>query len=236
MNNTGHYLPWESCFSWLLGWYIVCVSGKSLDPGTLLYCRGMRHACQICCTIWCHYRRAILKCACILSMCDRCLFCVWFDHESLAVQKRPYISCPVIFVGTAVCICAVLSMERRLVNLLCPVVNHPCRTGGYIMCYVNIMQLCKSSAWDTCLFSVLNVSRKAYWQGGLRWGNLSLHIFLPLFLTIVRNSAMQASRLMLLAFPWYLFSSWLWIIVQGCSCVYHTFFFFFFFLPYLEFA
>ena len=82
---------------------VLCVSGKSLYPGTLLYCRGMRHACQICCTIWCHHRRAILKCACILSMCDRCLFCVWFDPESLAVQKRPYISCPVIFVGTAVC-------------------------------------------------------------------------------------------------------------------------------------
>ena len=54
------------------------------------------------------------------------------------------------------------------------------------------------------------------------------YLLTPVLDLIVRNLAMQASRLMLLGFPWYLFSSWLWIIVQGCSCVYHTFFFFFF--------
>ena len=165
---------------------ILWVSGKSLYPGTLLHCRGMRHACQIRCTIWCHHRRAILKCASglhIVHVWQVLVLCMIWPRVTGSPEKAIYFLPCHLCRNCCLQLCFIVHGTQIGQFVMCPVVNHPCRTGGYIMCYVNIMQLCKSSAWDTCLFSVLNVSHKAYWQAGLRWGNLSLHIFLPLFLT-----------------------------------------------------
>ena len=184
-------LSWPQLWSliWPSGVHVdyVCINDNPVQTSSVPRYTAVLQRDATCMSNMLHYLMSLQKghiemCLHIVHVWQVLVLCMIWPRVTDSPEKAIYFLPCHLCRNCCLHLCFIVHGTQIGQFVMCPVVNHPCRTGGYIMCYVNIMQFCKSSAWDTCLFSVLNVSHKAYWQGGLRRGNLSLHIFLPLFL------------------------------------------------------